>query len=314
MSEERRENRTLVPYVRVSGVMEIQLSALTGYGNIGNYNAVATANILVNNQIYEVPVITGNTMKHWHAYYLANIYSASGGRSLNTNCMAGIGDRGKNLNNENASNDCDAIQDLCNDIHGYLITTGTPRKKDSLVKTAFVIPLLTDENVKNVAKFAVTHNRVSREQMMVFKNEYATATYGFNILMDLDKVGKDYLGNSCQGINEDEVKLRMRSAVLALSLLFSGVGSKQARALPIVDLKELVIVVADKPIPNAVHGAYPNYAKETYDIIRRYSNYVNANVHFFVYPRTLLQGISDANIHGYDVYTDAIGEAANYVI
>ncbi|MEM4620206.1 MAG: type I-A CRISPR-associated protein Cas7/Csa2 [Desulfurococcaceae archaeon] len=309
------------PYIRVSGRIELQVSVLTGLGAIGNYNQHATAKVTVNGKLYEVPVMTGNAFKHWHSVYLAEVYEALGGQKLNELCKRGIGLRGYKVdtgypNLTEADSECEAIEDVCNDIHGLLITKKErsskkekpskkerPFKRDSLFKASFLIPVLTEDNVKIASKFAVQHNRVIPTQieveetkekrktkeetetrgkeeekealMMIFKQEYATALYGFAISANLGLTLTPLYDSNCslsiQNLNEER-KLRIKSAIIALINLLMGSGSKQARALPIARLRELVVAVSNIPIPNLVHGSYPDYVKESLEIMKAYAS------------------------------------------
>ncbi|MGC8983588.1 MAG: type I-A CRISPR-associated protein Cas7/Csa2, partial [Desulfurococcaceae archaeon] len=158
------------PYVKVTGRFAIEVSALVGAGALGNYNQVATAKIVLPTSdgkivTYEgVPIITGNSLKHWHAVYLADNYVALGGKLLNVFCKHGIGVRGYTVdsdfnNPKESSVEAEAIVDVCNDIHGFLI----PRqqlKRDSLVEFSNAIPVLIQDNLVNASKFAIQHNRV----------------------------------------------------------------------------------------------------------------------------------------------------------
>ncbi|MGC8543875.1 MAG: DevR family CRISPR-associated autoregulator, partial [Vulcanisaeta sp.] len=191
-----------------------------------------------------------------------------------------------------ADHESEAILDLCNDIHGFLIPD-KQLKRDSLVEFSNAIPVLTEENLENVSKFAIQHNKVvprqvtdkTMETMMPFKQEYASVPlYGFAASMDLGWILRPrYEGNGSviqllQGIDANaERKLRAKSSVLALFNLLMGSGSKQARALPIVKLTELMIIVSNAPIPNLVHGAYADYAKLSMEILSAYYNAFNKN-------------------------------------
>ena len=61
-------------FIKISGRFQAQVSTLTGSGSIGNYNTHALAQVVQNGKVYEVPVLTGNSFKHWHSYYLASVY------------------------------------------------------------------------------------------------------------------------------------------------------------------------------------------------------------------------------------------------
>ncbi|MEM1731363.1 MAG: type I-A CRISPR-associated protein Cas7/Csa2 [Ignisphaera sp.] len=294
------------PYIRVSGRIELQVSVLTGLGAIGNYNQHATAKVIVNGKLYEVPVMTGNAFKHWHSVYLAEVYEALGGQNLNELCKRGIGLRGYKVdtgypNLTEANSECEAIKDICNDIHGLLVAKERrPFKRDSLFKASFLIPVLTEDNVKIASKFAVQHNRIIPSQievketkekretkeetetkekeealMMIFKQEYATALYGFAISANLGLTLTPLYDSNCglgiQNLNEER-KLRIKAAIIAFINLLMGSGSKQARALPIARLRELVVAVSNIPMPNLVHGSYPDYVKESLEIMKAYAS------------------------------------------
>ncbi|MFN3805352.1 MAG: type I-A CRISPR-associated protein Cas7/Csa2 [Pyrobaculum sp.] len=289
-------------YVRVSGRVELQVSGLSGLGAVGNYNQVATAVVNKDGKIYEVPVLTGNALKHWHAYYTAEAYVNMGGKHLNDLCKLGIGFRGYNVNTKIGGNfawskdECEAVLDLCNDLHGFLITQGgRSDKRDSLVKAAFVVPVLESNNLEAVSKFAVQHNRVvpdavrekagERQAMMPYKQEYATGLYGFDVRMDLDYTLTPMFTDCKVNLPDldSEKRLRMKAAVAALIPLLVGSGSKQARALPIVEVKEVVAVVSEKPIPNLVHGAYPGYCQKSLDILKAYLRAVGGKAQMYSY-------------------------------
>ncbi|WP_148682380.1 type I-A CRISPR-associated protein Cas7/Csa2 [Pyrobaculum neutrophilum] len=276
--------RVAPPYVRAAGRFEAQLSVLTGAGNMGNYNMHAVAKVVHGGKAYEVPVLTGNALKHWHSVYLAEVYQDLGGKQLNEFCMKGVGLRGKNLGGDDASSEAEAIKDLCNDLHGFLLPD-KQIKRDSLVRVSFAVPVLEEKNLEAASKFAVVHNRVdpfkrtqqvkSKEEqegteMMVFKQEYSSAVYGFAVAMDLGLSGVPLYQEGKSDVDDKERELRIKSALVALLRLFNGVGSKQARALPIARLRELVIAISDSPIPNLVHGAYPDYVARSAELLTAY--------------------------------------------
>ena len=95
------------------------------YKLFGNTNT--TARIVVEIRVYDIPVLTGNSLKHWHSVYLAEVYITLGGKHANELCKAGIGLRGYKLEStlddtKAATSENEAIEDVCNDIHGFLIT------------------------------------------------------------------------------------------------------------------------------------------------------------------------------------------------
>ncbi|MGB9622233.1 MAG: type I-A CRISPR-associated protein Cas7/Csa2 [Candidatus Bathyarchaeia archaeon] len=293
------------PYVKVSGRFTVEVSALVGAGVLGNYNQIATAKIVLPMSsgkmiTYEgIPIITGNSLKHWHSVYLAENYVNLGGKLLNILCKHGIGVRGYEYSASEftkltkAENESEAIKDLCNDIHGFLIPD-KQLKRDSLVEFSNAIPVLNEENLENVSKFAIQHNKVvpkqvkeqmKEETMMVYKQEYASMPlYGFAVGMDLGWILRPrYEGSG--GIVQlptnfdvnNERALRAKSAVLALFNLIMGSGSKQARALPIVKPIELMITVSKVPVPNLVHGAYNDYVNLSIALLSAYYDMFGGN-------------------------------------
>ncbi len=286
-------------YVRVTARVEVQVSALSGLGAIGNYNQVATARILHNGALYEVPVITGNALKHWHAVYAVEAYQALGGNMLNELCKRGIGLRGFTVNStlknpKPVTDECEALKDFCNDLHGFFSPQEKkPVKRDSLVKISFAVPVLEEENLKAVAKFAVQHNRVvpptvnvkqkEGEGMMLFKQEYGTGLYAFALRMDLAHIGNPLFDECNAEFQSDERKRRAKASVLALLPLLTGAGSKQARALPIVAVREVLVAVSEKPMPNLIHAVYPDYCETSIDTVGAYLNGIGNTAKFYYY-------------------------------
>ena len=301
------------PFVRVSGRFTVEVSALVSSGSIGNYTQIATAKlVLPNGTTYEgVPIITGNSLKHWHAVYLVENYVSLGGKYANILCKHGIGVRGFKYNvdsfdkidkNNLANTEQEAIIDVCNDIHGFLIPE-KQLKRDSIVEVSNAIPVLTEDNLENVSKFAIQYNRVAPRVvedklgkdygMMPFKQEHVSVPlFGFAMSMDLGWILRPrYEGDGSlisklpnNGDVTEERKRRARAALLAVLNLITGSGSKQARSMPIIGVQELMIIVSNVPIPKPVHAAFENYAAQTIDALRVYaSNIDGAEIHVHCY-------------------------------
>ena len=272
---------------------------MSGLGAIGNYNQVATARVLHNGALYEVPVITGNALKHWHAVYAAEAYQALGGNMLNELCKRGIGLRGYTADStlkspKAVADECEAVKDFCNDIHGFLSPQEEkPVKRDSLVKISFAVPVLEEGNLKAVSKFAVQHNRVvpptvnvkqrEGEGMMPFKQEYGTGLYAVALRMDLAHIGKPLFDECKEVINADERKRRAKASILALLPLLTGAGSKQARALPIAAVREVLVAVSQSPMPNLIHAAYPDYCEKSIDVLSAYLKGIGGTANLYYY-------------------------------
>ena len=281
------------PYIRVAGRLRVNVAVLTGAGTMGNYNMHTVVRAVADGKVYEVPALTGNAFKHWHAVYAAEQYQALGGTLLNEFCKKGVGLRGKNLEGKDAEDECKAIEDFCNDIHGFLLPD-SQIKRDSLARFAFAVPVLTHAELENAQKFAVTHNRVDpfqkgkETEMMVFKQEYSSARYGFSAVLDLGLSLRPLYKNCTVKISnvdiERERKLRIKASVLGLLVAVrGGVGSHTARALPIADLEEMVVAVDDVPIPALVHGAYPDYVEKSLDVLSAFAKALNRSIRVVCY-------------------------------
>ncbi|MCX8171906.1 MAG: DevR family CRISPR-associated autoregulator, partial [Candidatus Bathyarchaeota archaeon] len=171
-----------------------------------------------------------------------------------------------NLNDEFDYVKACAIEDL----HGFLEPEKQIRR-ESIVKFSFMIPI--EEQRSEFS--SITHNRVDikldgsvGEAMMVMKREHASGIYGFLCSMDLAFAGVS-LANPDKKLPPNDRKIRIRAALTALMDVFSGrFGAAQARALPIIKTTELICIASKKPIPNAIHGFYKDYAEETANIVK----------------------------------------------
>ncbi|BCU69772.1 type I-A CRISPR-associated protein Cas7/Csa2 [Stygiolobus caldivivus] len=309
-------------YIRVSGRFEAQLAVLTGSDNIGNYNTHATGRIVVPTREgfkpYDVPIMTGNSLKHWHAVYLAKAYENLGGSKINELCKAGLGLRGYTVDStleglKPASSESEAIEDVCNDLHGFLITrkNGKQTKRDSLVKFSLASPVLDAEVLEYVNRFSVIHNRVdplTQEQQMVFKQEYSSSPlYGFNVVMDLDYVCRPMYEEGEVVCDQDEVKRRKKSSVLALLYMFTGIGSKQARALPVARVTEVVSAVSDRPVPNLVHGSYKDYVQGSLDTLAAFTKATNTDMTVICYnAECKSEGVKVVNTKSLEEFFNAL--------
>jgi CRISPR-associated protein Cst2 len=314
------------PYIRVAGRLRVNVAVLAGAGTMGNYNMHTVVRVLADGKVYEAPALTGNAFKHWHAVHSAEQYQALGGTLLNEFCRKGIGLRGKNKEGKDAENECDAIEDFCNDIHGFLL----PRqqiKRDSLARFAFAVPVLTRAELENAQKFAVTHNRVDpfqkgkETEMMVFKQEYSTARYGFSAVLDLG-LSLRPLYADCRVDErvvpdiEKERKLRIKAVILGLlALVQGGVGSHTARALPIAKLEEVVVAVSDVPIPALVHGAYPDYVEKSLDVLSAFAMALGRSVRVVCYNAECGQkpSLSVQSVRSFSELVDSVLKIADEV-
>ena len=83
--------------------------------------------------------------------------------------------------------------------------------------------------------------------------------------------------------DNDELKRRKKAAILALLYMFTGFGSKQARALPISRVVELIAAVSENPIPNLVHGSYRDYVERSIDALKAFTTATGTKVDLICY-------------------------------
>jgi len=163
-----------------------------------------------------------------------------------------------------------------------------PPRRESLIKFSFAVPpeeLVAGGRSPARLKFPITHNRVSSEHMMVFKREYATLELAWQAILDAASIGRSQLvkdtGNSAwlgKLLVDDRCELARRgaAAVLAFKALMGGwLGASTSRALPVARARELVAILAAKPIPVPLHPFYADYASNLAELLRRYHDRVD---------------------------------------
>ncbi|MCS7385439.1 MAG: type I-A CRISPR-associated protein Cas7/Csa2 [archaeon GB-1867-005] len=260
-------------YLRLTGRALINLHSANAEGAVGNYMSLSKMFVVRRTaegiDVSEEPVISGNMVKHWHAVALVDLLKSWGYDKLCENCSRHVMFRSNlGLNDEIEYIEKCAIEDL----HGFLDPNKQIRR-ESVCKFSFIIPV---EDIR--AEYsAVTHNRVvinekgavaTEQAMMIMKREYASGLYGFGCTMDLTYAGRSQ-SNPSKVIDVNERKIRIKAAILSLGHVFSGqVGAAQARALPIMKVTEAIILISKRPIPNAIHGFYMDYAEETAGILK----------------------------------------------
>jgi len=261
-------------YIRVTGRALVNIHSANAEGAVGNYMALSKIFIVRRKEggydVSEEPVISGNMIKHWHAVIMTELLKSWGYNNICDNCKRHVMYRSiLNKNNEFEYIKTCAIEDL----HGFL-DTQTNVRRESIVKFSFMIPVEEQRSEYS----SITHNRVvvneegkipkEEQAMMVMKREHASGVYGFLCSMDLAFAGVS-LANPNEKLPLDERKIRAKASIAALMGLLSGYfGAAQARALPIIKVIELICIASKKPIPNAIHGFYKDYAEETASIVK----------------------------------------------
>jgi CRISPR-associated protein Cst2 len=274
-------------YVRVTGRALINVHTANAEGAVGNYMALSKMFIVRRvgggYEVSEEPVISGNMVKHWHAVATVETLKSWGYGALCDECKRHVMFRSVLGRMAGCKDELEYLQKCAiEDLHGFL-DVATNIRRESIVKFSFMIPI---EELRAEYE-SVTHNRVvvmpggnvpTREEsrqrygveeaMGVMKREHASGVYGFLCSMDLAFTGVS-LANPDKKLPPDERKIRARAAIAALTDLLSGrFGAAQARALPIIKVTELICIASKKPIPNAIHGFYRDYAEETAGIVK----------------------------------------------
>jgi len=292
-------------YLRVTGRALVNVHSANAEGAVGNYMALSKMFVARRTdsgyEITEEPVISGNMLKHWHAVAMVEILNSWGYEALCENCKRHVMYRSTlELSDEFDFLKACAIED----VHGFLHTDNQIRR-ESLVKFSFLIPV-EDQRAEYSS---VTFNRVfvdekgsipkEQQAMMVMKREHASGIYGFLCSMDLAFAGVS-LANPNKRLPPEDSKTRVKAAVAALTELLSGrFGAAQSRSLPIVKVIELICVASRKPVPNAVHGFYKDYAEETARIVKASidQKLVEANdVKVVVVGKTVAEHFKDFNV------------------
>lgn len=287
-------------FVRVTGRVRINVASLNAQGTVGNMIELAKAHIVVCSDsklmVVEVPVITGNTFKHWHFVHFIEQYKLLDGKQLCEYCSRLIGFRSP----DEKGNDEEYFVKKCagEDLHGFLQPDKQVRR-DSLVKTSFIVPVEGFEARIDT----VTHNRVvvneqgviergkgEETAMMIFKRQYASALYGFQIDMDLVYVGRLLFSRDRHlVVSDQEEKRRGKAALLALIPLLSGqMGASRSRAEPIWRVEELIVAWSTAPLPALTHGHYANYLLDSVRTLSTFAKLLNRrDVRLYVFPKAL---------------------------
>ncbi|MEM1670425.1 MAG: type I-A CRISPR-associated protein Cas7/Csa2 [Archaeoglobaceae archaeon] len=289
-------------FVRISGRMRINVHSLNAQGGGGtNYVEMTKAKVVVRNgdgwSLLEAPAITGNMLKHWHFVGFVDYFRETNfknnltERAVRYNAVrfAAKEEKAKKVGGEEVKLDDEAniIKNFADaDIHGFLAPE-TRVRRVSLVKTSFLIPtedFLVDVMGEKLIS-AVKHNRVDLNEkgaigsgeeetaQMLFTREYASALYGFSMVLDLGFVGVPQCNTSECVIGEEERKARMECALKALIPMLSGyIGANLARSFPAIKIEELVAIKSEKPSPALVHGFYKDYVELSKNIVNNAKN------------------------------------------
>ncbi len=336
-------------FVRFSGRLLINVASLNTQGASGtNYIEITKVPVVLEKDgtllVEEVPAISGNMMKHYHFVHLVELLKESryNKDKLSKDDLKHVAyrfrekiDKEKNIKGDEAklSDEEDILKKFATaDIHGYLAPK-TQNRRESLIKFSFVIPC--EETVREAVDIsAVTQNRVviddkgnieggGREEgkaMMIFKRQYASALYGFASAFDAYYVGRPLSNPTTPAIGNNERKERAKLSILAYINLLGGIfGANTSRGLPALEVRELIAVVSDKPVPMAKHGFYSDYVEETIRIMNDFAETFNIKPKIFVYKKNGIdmedckKKYQKVEIEKCDSYIDLINRVASEV-
>ena len=299
-------------YVRLSGRVRVNASALNSQGTVGNVIELTRVNILRRfngeYELVEVPAVTGNMIKHWHFVHFINAYKNLQGNKLCEYCNRLIGYRSPDRNGKSER----YFVEKCagEDVHGFLQPDNQIRR-DSLFKASFMIPVEDLETSFDV----VTHNRIGVDEkgkidkniMMLFKRQYSSSLYGFLLILDLYYVGRLlYDSRNEVVVDNAEIKKRGKAALLALLPLLTGeVGAAKSRSQPIWKVEELVASCSNKYIPPLIHGHYSDYVEESARVLTTYSEISATKSKLYLY------GIDEKRLN---VVKKIVGSAKNRMV
>jgi CRISPR-associated protein Cst2 len=308
--------------------VKLQLHSLNAAGAVGNYTKLQEGYVIHNGEVIPVPIITGNALKNWHARKMSIYYVTKlGGKHIHErhfiDMLRATGDMIKNKDDPEK----DIVKNcaIC-DVHGYLIAErGVPPKRHSLIKFSFAVP--TEDFIGKRIKFVVTHNRVvsmqqKREKqaeeeegegkaekeeqekevgMMIFKREYGTAIYAWDVVLDVAQIGRSQyrvtkVNNNIVWLGEeivsdkDELNRRIKAVILAFDAPLTGdLGANTARALPISSPVELVAIVTNGPTPKPLHPYYSNWKEDLRQLLEVFSERVEKVFVFGISKEELLK-------------------------
>jgi len=306
----------IYPKLYMLARVELQLHSLNASGAIGNYTKLQEGYVVVDGEAIPVPVITGNALNNWHARATVLKYLELGGTAVHKEqsvhqsiessgltCGTAVhkehyekgmqrvsADLAKASGITDKTDRTDAEKILVNgcsicDVHGFMLAEeGLPQvRRESTIKMSFAVPV--EKMVKEIRKFVITHNRVSKDpnEMMVIKREYASAIYGWLSVFDLSGVGRSqYKKHPNAGvwagekiIEFDEVTKRVKAAILAYEALLTGeLGASTSRALPLSKPVEIVAILTMWPIPMPLHPFYDDYVSWLKNILEKYGKQI----------------------------------------
>jgi CRISPR-associated protein Cst2 len=244
----------------------------------------------------EAVAVSGVMVKHWHFAYMVTLGAKKNvpfcdycGRLEAIRVLSGT-----------SGTELDLI-DHCagEDIHGFL-RARPPLRRESLARFSWMLPLLNEEAVKtfglptpfrvlqhtrNVREIPEGAPEEVRQAQMPYPRSYANGLYGFISTLDLDHVGYSFTNGKLIS-SKDQILTRRKIAVQAyIPMLTGAMGASLARALPVSDVLEVLVINSDKPIPAPVHPIYPGYLKENINLYEGIDKVMETDITMYVWSK-----------------------------
>jgi CRISPR-associated protein Cst2 len=224
------------------------------------------------NVFEEAVAVSGVMIKHWHFAYMVALGTKEGVDFCDY-CSRLEAIRVPSEKQKDVSRELDLISRCAaEDVHGFL-RADPPLRRESLARFSWMLPLLSEESAKtfglptpfrvlqhsrNVREIPEEAPKEVKQAQMPYPRSYANGIYGFVSTLDLDHIGHSFTDGKT--IDDKKILSRRKIAIQAyIPMLTGALGASLARALPVSDVLEVVVVDSAKPIPTPIHPVYPDY-------------------------------------------------------
>lgn len=243
----------------------------------------------------EAVAISGTMIKHWHFAYMVNL-----GQEKVSFCDYCRRLEAIRVPSGTKLSELDLIKACAaEDIHGFL-RAKPPLRRESLARFSWMLPLFNEDVVetfglptpfrvlqhsRNVRQIPEEASEEVRQAQMPYPRSYAGGIYGFVSTLDLDHIG--YSFTDAKSIEDrNQIVTRQKIAVQAyVPMLTGAIGASLARALPVSDILETLVVTSDKPIPAPVHPIYVDYVNENVNLYKGVSETLETSVKMYVWSK-----------------------------
>jgi len=252
------------------------------------------------NVFEEAVAVSGVMLKHWHFVYMATLGSKEN-IDLCDYCKRLEAIRVPSEKEGEARSELEIISKcIGEDIHGFLRTKPSLLRRESLIKFSWMLPVFNKQLVeqfglptpfrvlqhsRNVREIRPEDPEEVRQAQMPYPRSYANGIYGFVSTLDLTHIGYSFTDDKDIG-DKDKIAIRKKIAIQAyIPMLTGAVGASLARALPISDILDVIVISSDKPIPTPVHAMYPNYIKENVKLYNGISNALECDIVMYLWSK-----------------------------